>query len=71
MEPLLQIKVKKNVFQYIEQMKVGSNVDGTVGGHVDGVCSKSGAMLAEPLVNTHTVSPAASLRNHRAPSTTV
>lgn len=52
-------------------MKVGSNVDGTVGGHVDGVCSKSGAMLAEPLVNTHTVSPAASLRNHRAPSTTV
>lgn len=34
-------------------MKVGLNVDGTVEGQVDGVCSKSGAMLAEPL---HTLS---------------
>lgn len=32
-------------------MKVGLNVGGAVEGKVSGVCSKSGAMLAEPRLN--------------------
>lgn len=43
-------------------MKGGLNVGDAVEGQVSAVYSKSGAMLAEPLLNS--VSPAVSLRSH-------
>lgn len=49
-------KSQENKFKYIEQIKVGLDIDGAVEGHVNGVIRKPSVMLAQYLPHhlTHT-----------------